>query len=121
MNTLDHVGVYVKNLEEAVSFYETLFGFTVHSRLFDHGIHIVHMDMGSALLQLMQSGVPGTPGAGKYNHFGVHTSDYDAFIIKLKEMGIGYWEMSLGPRKRLVNFTDPSGHDIEVCETPFKD
>ena len=42
MNTLDHVGVYVKNLEEAVSFYETLFGFTVHSRLFDLGIHIVH-------------------------------------------------------------------------------
>ena len=40
---------------------------------------------------------------------------------KLKEMGIGYWEMSLGPGKRLVNFTDPSGHDIEVCETPFKD
>ncbi len=37
------------------------------------------------------------------------------------DMGIDYWEMSLGPGKRLVNFTDPSGHDIEVCETPFKD
>ena len=52
MNTLDHVGVYVKDLDEAVSFYETLFGFAVHSRLFDHGIRIVHMDMGSTLLQL---------------------------------------------------------------------
>ncbi len=62
MNPLDHVGVYVKDLDEAVSFYETLFGFTVHSRLFDHGIHIVHMDMGSALLQLKQSSVPGHLG-----------------------------------------------------------
>jgi hypothetical protein len=51
----------------------------------------------------------------------VHTSDYDGFIAKLNEMGIDYWEMSLGSGKRLVNFTDPSGHDIEVCETPFKD
>ena len=67
--------------------------------------------------------VMGNPAAraALNNHFGVHTSDYDAFILKLKEMGIGYWEMSLGPGKRLVNFTDPSGHDIEVCETPFKD
>ena len=62
MNTLDHVGVYVKDLDEAVSFYETLFGFAVHSRLFDHGIRIVHMDMGSTLLQLKRSGVPRTLG-----------------------------------------------------------
>ena len=48
-------------------------------------------------------------------------NDYDGFVIKLKEMRIEYWEMSLGPGKRLVNFSDPSGHDIEVCETPFKD
>ena len=120
MNTLDHVGICVKDLDETVSFYEILFEFTVHSRLFNHGIHIVHMDMGFPLLQLKQSGVPGTPGAGKYNHFSVDTSDYDAFINKLEEMKIGYWKMSLGPGKWLVNFTDPSGHDIEVCEAPFK-
>ena len=36
-------------------------------------------------------------------------------------MGIDYWEMILGPGKRLVNFTDPSGYDIEVCETSFMD
>ena len=57
----------------------------------------------------------------KFNHFGVHTSDYDGFIVKMNDMGIDYWEMSLSPGKRLVNFTDPSGHDIEVCETSFKD
>ena len=65
VKTLDHVGIYVKDLDEAVSFYEILLEFTVHSRLFDNGIHIVHMDMGSALLQSKQSGVPGPPGAGK--------------------------------------------------------
>ena len=120
MNILDHVGIYVSDLDASIKFYEELFGFTVHSRLNDHGIRIVHMDMGSALLQLKQSGTPGTPGHGKYNHFGVHTSDYDGFIRRLDDMGISYWEMSLGPGQRLVNFSDPSGHDIEVCEAPFK-
>jgi hypothetical protein len=46
------------------------------------------MDLGSALLQLNQSGVLGTPGAGKHTHFGVHTSDSDGFIVKLKAMGL---------------------------------
>jgi len=120
MNILDHVGIYVSNLEESISFYETVFGFTVHSRLNDHGIRIVHMDMGSALLQLKQSNTPGTPGHGKYNHFGVYTDDYDGFINKLEAEGISFWELSLGPGQRLVNFSDPSGHDIEVCKAPFK-
>lgn len=120
MNILDHVGIYVSDLTESIQFYETLFGFTEHSRLNDHGIKIVHMNMGTALLQLKQSSIPGTPGHGKYNHFGVYTTDYDEFIEKLEAMKIDYWEMSLGPGKRLVNFSDPSGHDIEVCETPFK-
>ena len=120
MNVLDHVGIYVSNLEESIKFYEKLFGFTEHSRLNDHGIRIVHMDMGTALLQLKQSSNPGTPGHGKYNHFGVYTDDYDGFIEKLKVLNIDYWEMSLGPGRRLVNFSDPSGHDIEVCGTRFK-
>lgn len=121
MNVFDHVGIYVADLESSSKFYQDLFGFTVHSRLNDHGIQIVFMDMGSALLQLKQSNMSGTPGHGKYNHFAVHTDDYDGFIKKLDALDIRYWEMSLGPGKRLVNFTDPSGHDIEVCETPFKD
>jgi len=121
MNVFDHVGVYVSDLESSIEYYRDLFEFKVHSRLNDHGILIVFMDMGSALLQLKQSNIPGTPGHGKYNHFAIHTDDYDGFIKKLESKGIDYWEMTLGPGKRLVNFTDPSGHDIEVCESPFKD
>lgn len=120
MNKFDHVGIYVKDLEGSVQYYQDLFGFEVHSRLNDHGIQIVFMDMGTALLQLKQSSMPASPGHGKYNHFAIHAEDYDGFIMKLDERGIDYWEMSLGPNKRLVNFTDPSGHDIEVCEAPFK-
>lgn len=119
MNVFDHVGIYVENLESSVEYYRDLFGFKVHSRLNDHGIHIVFMDMGSGLLQLKQSSMLGTPGHGKYNHFAIHTDDYDGFLTSLDERDINYWEMSLGPGKRLVNFTDPSGHDIEVCEAPF--
>ena len=121
MRVFDHVGIYVKDLESSVNYYQDLFGFKEYSRLNDNGILIVFMDMGTALLQLKQSIIPGTPSQGKYNHFAVHTDDYNGFIAKLNEKSINYWEMSLGPGKRIVNFTDPSGHDIEVCESPFKD
>ena len=121
MNIFDHVEIYVSDLETSAEYYQDLFGFNVHSRLIDHGIQIIFMDMGSALLQLKQSNMPGTPGYGKYNHFAVHTDDYDGFIEKLDARDISYWEMTLGPGKRLVNFTDPSGHDIEVCESFFRD
>jgi lactoylglutathione lyase len=119
MAIFDHVGIYVNDLEASVEYYQSLFDFQEHSRLNDSGIKIVFMDMGSALLQLKQSNIPGSPGHGKYNHFAIHINDYDGFINKLNDRNIDYWEMSLGEGKRLVNFTDPSGHDIEVCETPF--
>lgn len=117
-NVFDHVGVYVEDLDRSIKFYEELFGFPVHSRLNDRGLVIVFLDMGKALLQLKKGG-SGIAGSGKYNHFAVHTSDYDGFIAKLNVMGAGYWEMSLGPGQRLVNFSDPDGHDIEVCESAF--
>jgi catechol 2,3-dioxygenase-like lactoylglutathione lyase family enzyme len=121
LNVFDHMGIYVRDLDSSAKYYHDLFGFTVHSRLNDYGIQIVFMDMGSALLQLKQSNMPSSPGHGKYNHFAVHTDDYDGFIKKLYDRDISYWEMSLGPGKRLVYFTDPNGHDIEVCESPFRD
>lgn len=117
-NTIDHVGLYVEDLERSIEFYGELFGFKVHSRLDAHGLQIIHLDMRSGLLQLKKGGI-GKPGSGKYNHFGVSTSDFDGFSEKLKEMDVSYWEMSLGPGQRIVNFSDPDGHDIEVCETPF--
>ena len=117
-NTFDHVGLYVEDLERSIEFYGELFGFKVHSRLNDHGLQIVHLNMHSGLLQLKKGGI-GKPGSGKYNHFGVTTSDFDGFLRKLKEMDVSYWEMSLGLGQRIVNFSDSDGHDIEVCEKPF--
>jgi hypothetical protein len=49
-----------------------------------------------------------------------YTHDYESFINNLEKMKIGYWEIVLVPGKHLVNFTNPSGHDIKVCEAHFK-
>ena len=119
LNVFDHVGIYVKNLETSVRFYKELFGFKEYSRLKDGGITIVFLDMGGGLLQLKQRDDPGNPSSGKWSHFAVYSDEYDTVKTRLDKMGINYWEMSLGPGQRLTNFSDPDGHDVEVCEKAF--
>jgi catechol 2,3-dioxygenase-like lactoylglutathione lyase family enzyme len=58
MYVCDHIGLYVKDLEYSVKYYQDLFGFKEYSRLNDNGILIVFMDMGTALLQLKRARMP---------------------------------------------------------------
>ena len=120
MASFDHVGIYVKDMEKSLSFYQDLFGFPEHSRLWDGDIEIVFLDMGGGLLQLKRRPAAAQPSSGKWSHFAIHVEGYDEFVGKLKEKGIEYWEIALGEGQRLANFTDPDGHDLEVCEKPFK-
>jgi catechol 2,3-dioxygenase-like lactoylglutathione lyase family enzyme len=50
----DHVGIYVRDLQESVRFYQELFGFPVHGEMKDGDIDMIFLDMNGALLQLKQ-------------------------------------------------------------------
>jgi len=60
MTKLDHVGVYVKDLERSLKFYKNLFNFKVVSQFTSGEAKIATVDIGGALLELVQR--PGSPG-----------------------------------------------------------
>ena len=119
MPKFDHIGIYVRSLEESVKFYQDFFEFPEIKRMKDGDVDMIFLDMNGAILQLKQRPNPPTPGGEKYTHFALYHEDYSGILRKLNERGIDYWETNLGEGKHSANFKDPSGHDIEVMEIPF--
>ncbi len=121
MNTLDHIGIYVADLETSLAFYKNLFGFNEAGRLRDGDIDMVFLDMGGGLLQLKQTPRRGQPGSGKWIHFAIYVADYPATLEKLQAQSIPYWEAQIPGGSLVANFSDPDGHDLEVCAVPLKE
>ena len=119
MPKFDHVGIYVRDLQESVMFYQELFGFPVHGEMKDGDIDMIFLDMNGAMLQLKQRPNPPILAGEKFYHLAIYHEDYQGVLRKLSEKGINYWEISLGDGKHSANFQDPSGHDLEVMEVPF--
>jgi len=115
----DHIGIYVRDLAESVQFYQWLFGFPVSRKMRDGDIDMIFLNMNGSMLQLKKRPNPPTAGGEKYTHFAIYHEDYQGVLTKLKEKGIRYWEINIGDGKHSANFQDPSGHDLEVMETPF--
>ena len=61
MAKLDHVGIYVSDIEKSISFYQELFGFPVDREFTSGEAKIVMLDLGGGKLELVQR--PGSPGA----------------------------------------------------------
>ena len=119
MPKFDHIGIYVRDLQESVTFYQELFGFPVHGEMKDGDIDMIFLDMDGAMLQLKKRPNPPTGGGEKFTHFAIYHEDYQGVLKKLNDKGIKYWEINIGEGKKSANFQDPSGHDLEVMEAPF--
>ena len=51
--SLDHIGIYVKDLERSLNFYGELFGFPEHSKLNLGTTKIAFLDLGGSLLEIV--------------------------------------------------------------------
>ena len=120
MNHLDHIGIYVTDMERSLAFYQDLFGFSEAGRMQDKDIEMCFLDMGTGLLQLKQTPRQGQPGSGKWIHFALAVQDYPGTIEKHKVLGISYWEARIPGGARVANFSDPDGHDLEICSVPLR-
>ncbi len=60
MSTLDHVGIYVKDLVKSVVFYGEVFGFQVARTMETSTSKIAFLDVGGSTLELIER--PGAPG-----------------------------------------------------------
>ena len=116
MATLDHVGIYVKDLTKSVVFYGGVFGFQVERTTETSTSKIAYLDMGGGTLELIQR--PGAPGKieGPWSHVAFNVDDYDAMESKLEDMGLELRKVTLGDGSRIAFFKDPDGHDVEIME-----
>lgn len=120
MTVLDHVGIYVKNMERSLAFYGDIFGFSEHRRLNRGETKIVFIDIGKGLLELVQRpDAPGEPPKGRWSHLALQTEDFDGLLSKIVEMGLEHRTSTQGEGSRRAFFKDPDGHDLEIDEKPF--
>jgi lactoylglutathione lyase len=100
---INHVALEVGDLEAAVAFYRSVFGFAERGR----APGMAFLDMGDQFLALSQ-GREGQPDAAR--HFGLVVDDKDAVRATLEEMGIA---QSRPPR---LDFHDAWGNFVEVVD-----
>ena len=117
--SLDHVGIYVKDLERSLEFYDEVFGFPEHSKLNLGTTKIAFLDLGGVLLEIVQRAEPPEAPSGSWSHLAYTTDGFDGMVSRLKEKRLELREMTLGDGSRIVFFKDPDGHDVEIDEEAF--
>jgi len=94
---VDHVGIAVRDLDEAIAFYEKTFGVTFSYRhtATDQGVEEAMGQVGESWIQLLKPLGPDTP-VGKFiesrgegvHHIGYGVADVTAALQELKGQGI---------------------------------
>ena len=126
---VDHVNMYVNNLEESVSFYQRVFGTDVlpKEQGFAKGIKwciIGIPDKFYFCLYQMQSPQTHQPDSLHINHIGFYVPDFDATVERIKTLGVEIqyqgrpieWHNSGGGSSRSLYIKDPNGYYIEFSE-----
>jgi lactoylglutathione lyase len=112
---LNHVSISARDLEESARFYEEVFGLErLPTPTF--GNPVVWFRLGDGQLHLFQRGEDEAP---QYHHFGVEVDDFEAFYLRLTELGIRD-SASLGEIRELPSgevqmyLRDPGGNLVEI-------
>lgn len=113
VNSIDHINFFVKNLEESVRFYCTLFGLTEkESGTATHGPYKI---IGKEQVHLCIYEKPDLEIGEGINHFGFNIKNFDYIVATCKKMNVPHyvyqWEKS-----RSVYIEDPNGYEIELSE-----
>ena len=98
---INHVGLEVGDIDEALEFYGAVFEFTLRSRSERHAF----IDMGDQFVNLS---APRAQPADDARHFGFVVDDPDAAKAAVRALGVEL----IGPRGN--NFRDPWGNRIEI-------
>ena len=118
---LNHIAVYVTDLDKSAAFYETLFNLPSIEEPFKDGKH-VWLSLGAAgQLHLIKGAQPGTH-YDKNEHLCFSVGNITSFIAKLDKGNISYanWAgISKSPTIRpdgvkQIYFQDPDGHWLEA-------
>jgi catechol 2,3-dioxygenase-like lactoylglutathione lyase family enzyme len=116
----DHVGLYVRDLDEAIKFFTELFGFGIRQR-WNHPRQ-AFVGRGAAVLGLIeQKDYDDRRPMASHIAFPCAREDFPDYVAKLAQLGA---EIVSGPQPQRngesVLFRDPSGNIFEICYPPFR-
>jgi catechol 2,3-dioxygenase-like lactoylglutathione lyase family enzyme len=116
---LNHVGITVPNLDEAVAYYAKTLGFPEAFRNFDDKGQptLVYVQISrDTFLELQPAGADRPAGI---SHFGVVVENMGAATAMFKQRGANVSETRVsGTKAILSNVTDPHGIRMELLELP---
>jgi lactoylglutathione lyase len=119
---LHHAGVYVSNLERSIAFYGDVFGLELAERLSLDGEEIAFLSVGSARLELIQSGSGPRPD-GVVDHVAFEVNNLDVLVQQLRERRVSVLDSvplavpALGAR--IVFCLGPDAERIELFEGQY--
>ena len=116
INTIDHINMHVKDLEQSVKFYNDLFGFKEKEP--DKSRGLTYKIIGTDKVHLCMYEKPDLVINGGINHFGFHIDNFDEIIQKCEELNVPI--LYGGPiewaHSRSIYIQDPSGYEVELSE-----
>jgi catechol 2,3-dioxygenase-like lactoylglutathione lyase family enzyme len=113
---LNHVGIYVKDLNESVNFYTKSMGFREAFSFKDkegRPTHYLQINR-DTFLELAPADANHLAGV---SHIGIWADDLKASVIALRQKGVKVDDLSLGVTKApLTNLIDPNGVRVELLD-----
>ncbi len=115
---LNHVGIYVKDLDESTNFYTKKMGFRKAFSFKDGaGKPIVYLQINNDTF-LEMTPVDADHPAG-FSHAGIWADDLESTVTSLKQQGVKVEAVHLGATKApLTNMFDPDGLRLELLAYP---
>lgn len=118
---INHIAVYVKNLQQSSEFYGDFLGLEEIEEPFKDGLHTWY-NIGGSQLHLIEKLPWAEPTINKINHLCFSVEDFDGFIKKLKDNQIAFedWpgkkgKVTIRPDGiQQIYIQDPNGYWIEV-------
>jgi len=120
---LAHIGIYTKDIDTSVSFYEKL-GFELIGTG-NPGAKLAFVSLGTCIIELIQPAdlkrLEGLTG-GIIPHFAIECQNIEAVVEKYKTMGIIPQEASVSTSDKVMDgiknifFVGPSGERIELLD-----
>lgn len=115
VKSMNHVSVFVPNVQKSVEFYQGLFGLPLLTRQ-NSGINL---STGTSFLGIYPAQAGATTGSIHHLCFGMENFDADAVVKQLTDRGINGNIRLRGDTKELY-FTDPDGIRVQLQDVKYK-
>ena len=119
---LAHIGVMVRDIEASLRFYVEALGFEVTDRADMGEVKLAFLNIGSCLLELVQTPDASPREAGPVDHIAMEVKDIDALMCRLTDRGVKFASESASHSPSLLGgvknvfFAGPDGEKLEFFE-----